>query len=89
MRFITRCQAQTVQVAARTILAYVIYTSGSTAGQGCEWSHIERGEFLRGMDRVLGTTPGVWLAVTSISFDIPCWNFFGRWRAGSSRCPPG
>jgi len=32
--------------------------------------------FFTGMDRVLGTRPGVWLAVTSISFDISVLELF-------------
>jgi amino acid adenylation domain-containing protein len=52
-------------------LAYVIYTSGSTGqpkGVMIEQRNVL--SFFAAMDRVLGTEPGVWLAVTSISFDI-------------------
>ena len=52
-------------------LAYVIYTSGSTGTpKGVMLEHRNASNFFAGMDRVLGTTPGVWLAVTSLSFDI-------------------
>ncbi len=52
-------------------LAYVIYTSGSTGKpKGVMISHRNVINFFAGMDGVLGTSPGVWLAVTSISFDI-------------------
>jgi len=52
-------------------LAYVIYTSGSTGKpKGVMVRHRNVTNFFAGMDRVLGTEPGVWLAVTSLSFDI-------------------
>ncbi len=52
-------------------LAYVIYTSGSTGQpKGVMLEHRNVLSFFWAMDRVLGTEPGVWLAVTSISFDI-------------------
>jgi natural product biosynthesis luciferase-like monooxygenase protein/amino acid adenylation domain-containing protein len=52
-------------------LAYVIYTSGSTGKpKGVMVTHRNVVNFFIGMDRVLGTEPGVWLAVTGISFDI-------------------
>jgi len=52
-------------------LAYVIYTSGSTGKpKGVMIEHRNVLNFFAGMDDVIGTTPGVWLAVTSISFDI-------------------
>ncbi|NRD48556.1 non-ribosomal peptide synthase/polyketide synthase, partial [Corallococcus exiguus] len=52
--------------------AYVIYTSGSTGRpKGVMVPHHTLSNFLEAMDAVLGTsTPGTWLAVTSISFDI-------------------
>ena len=54
-----------------TNLAYVIYTSGSTGKpKGVMVEHRNVLSFFAAMDRVLGTEPGVWLAVTSISFDI-------------------
>ncbi len=52
-------------------LAYLIYTSGSTGQpKGVMVRHRNVTNFFVGMDRVLGTEPGVWLAVTSLSFDI-------------------
>ena len=52
-------------------LAYIIYTSGSTGQpKGVMITHRNLANFFAGMDRVLGVEPGVWLAVTSISFDI-------------------
>ena len=54
-----------------TQLAYVIYTSGSTGRpKGVMVEHRQVVNFFRGMDRAIGSTPGVWLAVTSMSFDI-------------------
>lgn len=52
-------------------LAYVIYTSGSTGKpKGVMIRHRNVVNFFAGMDQILGTQPGVWLAVTSICFDI-------------------
>ncbi|HKH49292.1 MAG TPA: amino acid adenylation domain-containing protein, partial [Thermoanaerobaculia bacterium] len=52
-------------------LAYVIYTSGSTGRpKGVMVPHRGVLNFFAGMDARLGAEPGVWLAVTSISFDI-------------------
>lgn len=52
-------------------LAYVIYTSGSTGKpKGVMIENRNVVSFFRGMDRAIGTEPGTWLAVTSISFDI-------------------
>jgi amino acid adenylation domain-containing protein len=53
-------------------LAYLIYTSGSTGKpKGVMIEHRNVVNFFAGMDRVIKATgPGVWLAVTSISFDI-------------------
>ncbi|MFY9726478.1 MAG: non-ribosomal peptide synthetase [Bryobacteraceae bacterium] len=52
-------------------LAYVIYTSGSTGKpKGVMIEHRNVVNFFTGMDRAIGRGPGVWLAVTSISFDI-------------------
>jgi len=58
-------------------LAYVIYTSGSTGQpKGVMVTHRNVVNFFAGMDRVLGIKPGVWLAVTSISFDISVLELF-------------
>jgi natural product biosynthesis luciferase-like monooxygenase protein len=62
-------------VAAKTSpddLAYVIYTSGSTGRpKGVKITHGNLSAFLGAMDSSLGNdSPGTWLAVTSISFDI-------------------
>jgi len=53
-------------------LAYVIYTSGSTGKpKGVMVEHCNVVNFFAGMDRRIGAEPpGVWLAVTSLSFDI-------------------
>lgn len=58
-------------------LAYVIYTSGSTGKpKGVMVTHQNVVNFFTAMDEVLGTKPGVWLAVTSISFDISVLELF-------------
>src|SRR5262249_35969438 len=52
-------------------LAYLTYTSGSTGTP--KGVIVEHGNLLNvfaGMDQIIGSDPGVWLAVTSISFDI-------------------
>ena len=52
-------------------LAYVIYTSGSTGRpKGVMIEHRNVANFFAAMDARLEKEPGVWLAVTSISFDI-------------------
>ena len=52
-------------------LAYVIYTSGSTGKpKGVMVEHRNVVNFFAGMDRSIGVESGIWLAVTSISFDI-------------------
>jgi natural product biosynthesis luciferase-like monooxygenase protein len=58
-------------------LAYVIYTSGSTGKpKGVMISHRNVVNFFTGMDGSIGFEPGVWLAVTSISFDISVLELF-------------
>ncbi len=57
--------------ASESNLAYVIYTSGSTGRpKGVMVEHRNVVNFFAGMDQVIGAEPGVWLAVTSICFDI-------------------
>lgn len=52
-------------------LAYVIYTSGSTGRpKGVMVENRNVINFFAGMDRAIGFEPGVWLAVTSVAFDI-------------------
>ncbi|MDG1293374.1 MAG: LLM class flavin-dependent oxidoreductase, partial [Pseudomonadales bacterium] len=60
-------------------LAYVIYTSGSTGiPKGVMVEHRNVLNFMAGMDDSLNYSgePGVWLAVTSISFDISVLEIF-------------
>ena len=57
--------------AASHNLAYVIYTSGSTGKpKGVMLENRNVVNFFTGMDLAIGCAPGVWLAVTSFSFDI-------------------
>jgi amino acid adenylation domain-containing protein len=52
-------------------MAYVMYTSGSTGKpKGVIIENRNVVNFFTGMDRAIGCEPGVWLAVTSVSFDI-------------------
>ncbi|HEY0603268.1 MAG TPA: MupA/Atu3671 family FMN-dependent luciferase-like monooxygenase, partial [Herpetosiphonaceae bacterium] len=53
-------------------LAYIIYTSGSTGRpKGVMVAHRNLANFVAGMDQRLGAeSPGTWLALTSVSFDI-------------------
>jgi len=58
-------------------LAYVIYTSGSTGKpKGVMVEHRNVVNFFAGMDQAIGSEPGVWLAVTSTSFDISVLELF-------------
>ncbi len=59
-------------------LAYVIYTSGSTGKpKGVMVEHRNVLNFFTGMDARIGhEPPGVWLAVTSLSFDISVLELF-------------
>ena len=58
-------------------LAYVMFTSGSTGRpKGTMIEHRNVANFFAGMDDVIGREPGVWLAVTSISFDISVLELF-------------
>jgi amino acid adenylation domain-containing protein len=59
-------------------LVYVIYTSGSTGKpKGAMIEHRNVVSFFTAMDHVIGDpVPGVWLAVTSIAFDISVLELF-------------
>ncbi|TNF58173.1 MAG: LLM class flavin-dependent oxidoreductase, partial [Burkholderiales bacterium] len=59
-------------------IAYMIYTSGSTGRpKGVMVEHRNVSNFFRGMDdRIDHDPPGVWLAVTSLSFDISVLELF-------------
>ncbi len=59
-------------------LAYLIYTSGSTGRpKGVMVEHRNVSNFFTGMDdRIRHDPPGVWLAVTSLSFDISVLELF-------------
>ncbi len=60
-------------------LCYVIYTSGSTGKpKGVMVEHRNATSFFRGMQRAIGLDGhGVWLAATSISFDISVLEILG------------
>ncbi|MET0387248.1 MAG: MupA/Atu3671 family FMN-dependent luciferase-like monooxygenase [Polyangiales bacterium] len=64
--------------AAGSQLAYVIYTSGSTGKpKGVMVEHRQVVNFFAGMDAAIPHRPGdVWLAVTSLSFDISVLELF-------------
>ncbi len=59
-------------------LAYLIYTSGSTGKpKGVMVEHRNVANFFTGMDeRIAHDPPGVWLALTSLSFDISVLELF-------------
>lgn len=58
-------------------LAYMIYTSGSTGRpKGVMVEHRNVANFFAGMDQRIGADGGVWLAVTSLSFDISVLELF-------------
>jgi amino acid adenylation domain-containing protein len=69
---IAQLSSQTIQCSAASHhLAYVLYTSGSTGKpKGVMVEHRNVVNFFAGMDRAIGSKPGVWLAVTSVTFDI-------------------
>jgi amino acid adenylation domain-containing protein len=57
--------------------AYVLYTSGSTGKpKGVVITHRNVSNFITAMDGVIGTEVGVWLAVTSVNFDISVFELF-------------
>lgn len=58
-------------------LAYMIYTSGSTGRpKGVMVEHRNIANFFTGMDQRIGPEAGVWMAVTSLSFDISVLELF-------------
>ena len=58
-------------------LAYMMYTSGSTGlPKGVMVQHDNVDSFLRAMERHVGTERGVWLSVTTLSFDISVLELF-------------
>jgi amino acid adenylation domain-containing protein len=58
-------------------LAYIIYTSGSTGKpKGVMVEHRNAVNFFIGMDARIDCQPGVWLVVTSLSFDISVLEIF-------------
>ena len=67
-------------------LAYLIYTSGSTGRpKGVMIEHRNVANFFTGMDaRIDHATGGVWLAVTSLSFDISVLELFWTLARGFS-----
>ncbi len=66
-----------VSTATPADLAYMIYTSGSTGRpKGVMIEHRNVINFFAGMDARIGTTPGTWMAVTSLSFDISVLELF-------------
>lgn len=74
-------EANVTNDATPSNLAYMIFTSGSTGRpKGVLVEHRNVANFFVGMDERIGTTPGVWLAVTSISFDISVLELF--WTLG-------
>ncbi|MGI9624309.1 MAG: MupA/Atu3671 family FMN-dependent luciferase-like monooxygenase, partial [Acidimicrobiales bacterium] len=62
---------------AESDLAYMMYTSGSTGlPKGVMVTHGNVDGFLRAMQPHLGSDPGVWLSVTTLSFDISVLELF-------------
>ncbi|MBL4928221.1 MupA/Atu3671 family FMN-dependent luciferase-like monooxygenase [Fuscibacter oryzae] len=64
-------------------IAYMIYTSGSTGRpKGVMVEHRNVANFFTGMDDRIGPDGGVWLAVTSLSFDISVLELFWTLAGG-------
>jgi len=72
-------------------LAYVIYTSGSTGvPKGVMVEHRNVANFFTGMDaHVRHDPPGVWLALTSLNFDISVLELFWTLARGFKLVLPG
>ncbi len=69
--------AEGMPAAKDSNLAYVIYTSGSTGKpKGVMVENRNVMNFFNGMDKVIGVEPAMWLAVTSVSFDISVLELF-------------
>ena len=66
-------------------LAYLMYTSGSTGRpKGVMVTHRNVSNFLKGMDaRIPHDPPGVWLAITSVAFDISVLELFWTLARGA------
>jgi amino acid adenylation domain-containing protein len=63
--------------------AYVLYTSGSTGKpKGVTVTHRNVSNFITAMDAAIGTETGVWLAVTSVNFDISVFELFWTMARG-------
>jgi natural product biosynthesis luciferase-like monooxygenase protein len=73
-----RSQEHPLRLAEAQNLAYVIYTSGSTGRpKGVMVAHRNVSNLFAAMDERIGEEqPGVWLALTSISFDISVLELF-------------
>ncbi|HXE41627.1 MAG TPA: AMP-binding protein, partial [Candidatus Baltobacteraceae bacterium] len=65
-------------------LCYLIYTSGSTGQpKGVMVTHRNVVNLFEGLDRLLGSEPGVWISVCSMSFDLSVTEFFYTLARGS------
>ncbi|MEG4490497.1 amino acid adenylation domain-containing protein [Microcoleus sp. D3_18_C4] len=82
---ISSCGEPVVGLQNSSNLAYVIYTSGSTGKpKGVQISHASVVNFLTSMRQQLAIADGdVWLAVTSLSFDIAALELFLPITTGS------
>ncbi|MEG4838962.1 amino acid adenylation domain-containing protein [Microcoleus sp. B9-D4] len=82
---LSSCDEPLVGLQNSSNLAYVIYTSGSTGKpKGVQISHASAVNFLSSMRQQLAIADGdVWLAVTSLSFDIAALELFLPITTGS------
>ena len=78
IRLASASEANLPEAAGPENLAYLIYTSGSTGlPKGVMVEHRNVANFFAGMDQRIAHQPGdVWLAVTSLSFDISVLELF-------------